>query len=150
MSIAENRRARFDYELGQAFEAGLMLTGSEVKALRAGRANIAEAYVGTDGGELWLVNAQIEVLPGTRMGPLGGHEPKRRRKLLVRRAELDRIDAEVRRAGMSAVPLALYWNERGLAKLRFSLAKGKKTHDKRASIKERDWSREKARLLKGA
>ena len=148
MSIAENRKARFNYAVEDTFEAGLVLTGSEVKALRAGRANIAEAYVGAEGGELWLVNAHVDLLLGTKMGTLGGHEPRRKRKLLMRKREIVKIAGEVQKGGMTAVPLSLYFNGRGLAKLRIGLAKGKKLHDKRETQKQRDWQRQKSRLLR--
>lgn len=147
MTIAENRRARFDYEIGQTFEAGLVLTGSEVKALRAGRASIAEAYVGIDGSEAWLVNSHVDLMPGTKMGVMDGHEPRRRRKLLLRSREIAAIGSEIGRGGMTAVPLSLFFNERGTVKLSLALGRGRKAQDKRAAIKEREWKRDKARLM---
>lgn len=143
--VADNRRARFDYEVTDTLEAGLMLTGTEVKSLREGKAQIAEAYVSPEGGELWLINAHIpEYLQANRFN----HEERRRRKLLVSKKQLARLAAEVERAGMTIVPLKLYFNERGVAKLLIGIAKGKKTVDKRESQKDRDWQRQKARLLK--
>jgi len=143
--IAENRRARFDYFIEDTLEAGLALVGTEVKSLRAGRANIAESYANTERGELWLINATIPEYP-----PAGqfNHEPRRRRKLLVRGRELKRLMGAVEREGRTLVPLRLYFNERGIAKLELALAKGKKTHDKREATKDRDWKRQQGRLLR--
>ena len=143
--VADNRRARFDYEIGDTLEAGLMLTGTEVKSLREGKAQIAESYVSPEGGELWLINAHIpEYLQANRFN----HEERRRRKLLVSKKQLAKLAAEVERAGMTIVPLKLYFNERGVAKLLIGIGRGKKTVDKRESQKDRDWQRQKARLLK--
>ena len=143
--IAENRRARFDYEVQDTFEAGLMLTGTEVKSLRSSKANIAESYASVEDNELWLINSYIpEYLQGNR----NNHEPRRHRKLLLSRREIDRLMAATTREGMTIVPLKLYFNKRGLAKLELALAKGKKTHDKRQTEKKRDWQREKARLMR--
>jgi SsrA-binding protein len=143
--VAENRRARFDYEILDTLEAGIVLTGTEVKSLRTGKAQIAESYASPEGGELWLINSYIpEYLQANRFN----HEEKRRRKLLVSRRELARLSQEVERGGNTIVPLKLYFNERGKAKLLIGLAKGRKNYDKRETQKERDWSREKARLLK--
>lgn len=143
--IAENRRARFDYSIEETLEAGIQLTGTEVKSLRAGRANIAESYASPERGELWLVNAYIPEYP-----PAGqfNHEPRRPRKLLVRSRELKRLIGAVEREGRTLAPLKLYFNERGVAKLELALAKGKKAHDKRAATKDRDWKRQQARLLR--
>lgn len=143
--IAENRRARFDYSIEETLEAGIQLTGTEVKSLRAGRANIAESYASPERGELWLVNAYIPEYP-----PAGqfNHEPRRPRKLLVRSRELKRLIGAVEREGQTLAPLKLYFNERGVAKLELALAKGKKAHDKRAATKDRDWKRQQARLLR--
>ena len=145
--IAENRRARFDYFLEQTFEAGLALTGSEVKSLRVGRANIAESYAAVQGNEIMLVNADIP--PYAQSGPLFNHEPRRHRKLLMKRKEIDKLIGAVQRDGRTIIPTKLYWNDRGLAKLEISVAKGKKEHDKRETTAARDWQRDKARLMKG-
>ncbi len=145
--IAENRRARFDYFLEQTFEAGLALTGSEVKSLRNGRANIAESYAAVQGDEIMLVNADIP--PYAQSGPHFNHEPRRHRKLLLKRKEIDKLIGAVQRDGRTIIPIRLFWNDRGLAKLEISLAKGKKEHDKRETTAARDWQRDKARLMKG-
>ncbi len=145
--IAENRRARFDYFLEQTFEAGLALTGSEVKSLRVGRANIAESYAAVQGDEIMLVNADIP--PYAQSGPHFNHEPRRHRKLLLKRKEIDKLIGAVQRDGRTIIPTKLYWNDRGMAKLEISLAKGKKEHDKRETTAARDWQRDKARLMKG-
>ena len=143
--IAENRRARYDYFLEQSFEAGLSLTGTEVKALRLGRANIAESYAATEGRELVLINAHIpEYGPANRFN----HEPRRPRKLLLHRREIDKMLAAVQRDGRTLVPTRLYFNDKGRVKLELSLAKGKKAHDKREVAAERDWKREQGRLLR--
>jgi SsrA-binding protein len=144
--IAENRRARYDYFLEDTFEAGLMLTGSEVKSLRNGRANIAESYAAVEGREIMLVNADIP--PYQQAGPHFNHEPRRHRKLLLKRKELDKLIGAVQREGRTIIPTRLYWNDRGIAKLEVALAKGKKMHDKRDATAERDWARDKARLLR--
>ncbi len=144
-TVAENRRARFDYEILDTLEAGIALTGTEVKSLRTGKAQIAESYVSPEQGELWLINAHIpEYLQANRFN----HEERRRRKLLVSKKELARYAQQVERAGNTIVPLKVYFNERGRAKVLIGLAKGKKNYDKRATEKERDWNREKSRLLK--
>jgi len=144
--IAENRRARYDYFLEDTFEAGLMLTGSEVKSLRNGRANIAESYAAVEGREIVLINADIP--PYAQAGPHWNHEPRRHRKLLLKRRELDKLIGAVQREGRTLIPTRLYWNDRGIAKLEVALAKGKKAHDKREATAERDWQRDKARLLR--
>lgn len=144
-TVAENRKARFAYEVQDTLEAGLALTGTEVKSLREGQANIQESYASVEGGELWLINSYV---PEYSAGNRFNHEPRRRRKLLVSRRELARLAQAVEREGMTIVPLRLYFNERGIAKLQIALARGKKLHDKRETVKKRDWSREKARLLK--
>ena len=143
---ADNRRARFDYELGQTFEAGVMLVGTEVKALRTGKATIAESYASVErSGEIFLINANIpEYLQGNRFN----HEPKRPRKLLLHAAEIAKISQGVEREGMTIVPLRIYFNAQGRAKIAIALGKGKKLHDKRETDKQRDWQREKSRLLK--
>ena len=143
--IADNRRARFDYFLDERFEAGLALTGTEVKALRQGRANIAESYVGVEGRELMLINAHIpEYGPANRFN----HEPRRQRKLLMRRREIDKLIGAAQREGRTLAPIRLYFNDRGLVKLELALARGKKAHDKRAAESERDWKREQGRLMR--
>jgi SsrA-binding protein len=144
--VAENRRARFNYEIGDTYEAGIALTGSEVKSLRSGKATIAESYADSKGGELWLVNANIpEYL---QAGPFNNHPPKRPRRLLLHQREIDRLATGVEREGMTIVPLKLYFNERGRAKIEIALARGKKLHDKRETLKKRSWDREKSRLLR--
>ena len=143
--IAENRRARFDYFLEDTFEAGIMLTGSEVKSLRVGRANIAESYAAIEGDEVVLINADI---PPFAQANRFNHEPRRHRKLLLHRKQLDKLIGAVQRAGRTIIPTKLYWNEKGLAKLEIALAKGKKLHDKREATADRDWARDKARLLR--
>ena len=145
-TIAENRRARFDYFLEDFTEAGLALTGSEVKSLRAGKANIAESYAAVEGDEIVLVNADIPTY--AQAGPHFNHEPRRHRKLLLKRREIDRLIGAVQREGLTLIPTKLFWNDRGLAKLEIALAKGKKVHDKREAVAERDWQRDKARLLR--
>ena len=143
--VADNRRARFNYEIGETFEAGIALTGSEVKSLRLGRATIAESYADTRDGEVWLVNANIpEYLQAGRFN----HAPKRPRKLLLHRRQIDKLAGGVERDGMTIVPLKLYFNERGRAKLEVALARGKKLHDKRETEKKRTWEREKGRLMR--
>jgi SsrA-binding protein len=143
---ADNRRARFNYEIGEVFEAGIMLHGTEVKALRTGKATIAESYVSVDrNGEVWLINANIpEYLQGNRFN----HEPKRHRKLLLNQREIVKMSQAIEREGMTIVPLKLYFNEKGRAKIEVAIARGKKLHDKRETEKERDWARDKARLLR--
>jgi SsrA-binding protein len=143
--IAENRRARFDYFLDETLEAGLTLTGTEVKALRQGRANIAESYVGVEGRELALINAHIpEYGPANRFN----HEPRRQRRLLMHRRQIDKLIAAAQRDGRTLVPTKLYFNDKGLVKLEVALARGKKAHDKRATEAERDWKREQGRLMR--
>ncbi|MCR9236080.1 MAG: SsrA-binding protein SmpB [Alphaproteobacteria bacterium] len=143
--IADNRRARFDYEIGDVVEAGIMLVGTEVKALRNGRANLQESYAGPDGNELFLFNFHI---PEYTEGNRNNHEPRRPRKLLMSRREIDRMLNGIQRGGMTIVPLKTYFNDRGLVKVELALAKGKKSHDKRETEKQRDWNREKSRLMK--
>ena len=142
--VAENRRARFDYQIDDTLEAGLILKGSEVKSLRTGRASIAEAYATEEKGRLVLVNANIPVYPASR----DNHEPKRIRELLVSRKQRDKLLGMIRREGMTLVPMALYFNDRGRAKIQLGMAKGRKKHDKREVQKDRDWSRQKNRLLR--
>lgn len=143
--IAENRRARFDFAIEDDIECGIVLEGSEVKSLRQGAANIAESYAAVEDGELWLVNSYIAPYEQARTF---GHDERRRRKLLVSRKELARLWNETQRKGMTLVPLVLYFNHRGIAKLKIGIAKGKKTHDKRETAARRDWNRQKQRLLK--
>jgi SsrA-binding protein len=143
--VAENRKARFNYEIGEALEAGLALTGTEVKSLRESRANIAESYVSPENGEIWLINANI---PEYQQASRFNHEPRRPRKLLLHRKEIGRLMGAVQREGMTIVPLRLYFNDRGRAKIEVALARGKKLHDKRETEKARDWTREKGRLLR--
>jgi len=144
---AENRKARHNYFIEDSLECGIMLEGSEVKALREGRANIAESYASIEGGELWLINSYIPPFSQSKDRAFG-HEERRRRKLLVRRDQLARLAKGVGREGMTLVPLKLYFNERGIAKVEIGIARGKKMADKRETEKQRDWAREKARLMK--
>jgi SsrA-binding protein len=142
---AENRKARFSYEVIDTYEAGLALTGTEVKSLRGGHANIAESYASMEGGELWLINSYLpEYLQANRFN----HEPRRRRKLLMKKKEMAKLSQAVERQGMTMVPLKIYFNDRGRAKLLLALARGKNVADKRQTEKDRDWAREKGRLLK--
>ena len=143
--IAENRRARFDYFIDDVVEAGLMLTGTEVKSLRNGRANIAESYAAVEGADIVLINADIP--PYTQANRFN-HEPRRPRKLLLHRKQIDRLIGAVQREGRTIIPTKLYWNDKGIAKLEIGLAKGKKLHDKRETAAERDWQRDKARLMR--
>jgi SsrA-binding protein len=144
-AVAENRRARYNFAIEADIEAGIVLEGSEVKSLRAGKANIAESYASVEGGELWLINSYIPPYAPARTF---GHEERRRRKLLVNKRELARLWASIGREGMTLVPLKLYFNEKGRAKLQLGIARGKKTVDKRETEKKRDWQRQKARLLR--
>lgn len=143
--VAENRKARYNYAVGETFEAGIVLTGTEVKALRAGTVNIAESYAEEKNGELWLINAHINEFSH---GNIHNHEPRRPRKLLMHRREINKIAAAIQRAGMTLVPLKVYFDNNGRAKLLIGLARGKKAHDKREDIKQRDWDRQKQRLMK--
>ncbi len=144
--VADNRRARFDYEIGETFEAGMVLTGTEVKSLRTGKATIGESYASLDkAGEVYLVNATIpEYLQANRFN----HAPKRQRKLLLNTREIARVAKGLEREGMTLVPLKIYFNARGRAKIELALGRGKKLHDKRETEKQRDWNREKSRLLR--
>lgn len=143
--IAENRRARFDFAIEDDIEAGIMLFGSEVKSLRQGGSNIAESYASVEDGELWLINGYIAPYLQAKTW---GHEERRKRKLLVSRKELARLWNATAREGMTIVPLKMYFNERGMVKLKIGIAKGKKNADKRETSAKRDWDRQKARLLK--
>lgn len=142
--VAQNRKARHNYFIEETMEAGLALTGTEVKSLRGGRSSIAESYVTENGGEAWLVNADIpEYAAGNRFN----HERKRPRKLLLHKRQISVLIGAIQREGRTVVPLEVYFNEKGRAKIQIALATGKKAHDKRQSIKERDWQRQRARLL---
>lgn len=143
--VAENRKARFEYFIEDTYEAGIALQGTEVKSLRFGEGSIAESYAEIRGEQAWLVNANI---PEFSHGNRFNHEPKRPRKLLLHLRQIEKLQGAVAREGMTLVPLSIYFNSRGRAKVELALAKGKKTHDKRESIKERDWKREQGRLLR--
>lgn len=143
--VAENRKARHNYFIEETFEAGLALQGTEVKALRSGEGSIAESYAEVKDGQVWLINATI---PEFSHGNRHNHEPKRPRKLLLHNREIDKLFGAVERKGMTLVPLSVYFNSRGRAKVELALAKGKQAHDKRQTIKDRDWQRDKARLLR--
>lgn len=143
--IAENRRARYDYAIEDDIECGIMLLGSEVKSLRTGQSAIAESYAMVEEGELWLTNAHIARYDPAKQW---GHEERRKRKLLVSRKELSRLWSATQREGMTIVPLVMYFNDRGIVKLKIAIGKGKKNHDKRATEAERDWGRQKQRLLR--
>ena len=143
--IAENRRARFDYFIESDLEVGIILTGSEVKSLRTGQSNIAESYASVEEGELWLINSYIAAY---KQAGVFGHEERRRRKLLVSRKELSRLWQAIGREGMTLVPLSVYFNGQGRAKVELALAKGRKDHDKREHIKEREWKRDAARIMR--
>ncbi|KPD11674.1 SsrA-binding protein SmpB [Phaeobacter sp. 11ANDIMAR09] len=143
--IAENRRARFDYAIEDDVECGIMLEGSEVKALREGGTNIAESYAAVEDGELWLVNSYV---PPYSQAKMFKHEERRRRKLLVSRKQLSDMWNATQRKGMTLVPIVMYFNHKGRAKLKIGIAKGKKAHDKREAQAKRDWSRQKSRLMK--
>ena len=143
--VAENRKARFNYEIVNSYEAGLVLTGTEVKSLREGKANIAEAYASDENGEIWLINSYLpEYLQANRFN----HAPRRPRKLLLSKKEIHRLRIAITREGMTLVPLKIYFNDKGRAKLELALARGKKLHDKRESEKQRDWNRQKSRLMR--
>jgi SsrA-binding protein len=144
--IAENRKARHEYHLGDTYEAGIELTGTEVKSLRVGQANIAESYASAEKGGIFLINAYIPEYKAA--GDFFQHEPRRPRRLLLHKKEMHKIAVAVDRQGMTMVPLELYFNARGRAKLRLALAQGKKLHDKRADEAKRDWQRQKARLMR--
>ncbi len=142
--LSENRRARYDYAIEEDIECGIQLQGSEVKALRLGQSNIAESYAAVEEGELWLVNSYIAPLEQAMFG----HEDRRRRKLLVSKRQLAELWNATQRKGMTLVPLVMYFNDRGIAKVKIGVAKGKKTVDKRETQAKRDWNRQKQRLLK--
>ncbi|UVO49172.1 SsrA-binding protein SmpB [Sphingomonas sp. SUN019] len=143
--VAENRKARFEYAIESVFEAGIALTGTEVKSLRFGQGSIAESYAEVRGEQVWLVNANV---PEFSHGNRFNHEPKRPRKLLLHEREINKLHGAVARDGMTLVPLSVYFNSRGRAKVELALAKGRKAHDKREHIKEREWKRDAARIMR--
>ncbi|MEM8794182.1 MAG: SsrA-binding protein SmpB [Pseudomonadota bacterium] len=143
--VADNRKARFNYDIVETLEAGIQLTGTEVKSLRTGKTTIAESYASDENGEIWLINAHIpEYLEANRFN----HTPRRPRKLLLHKRQIEKLSAAVQRDGMTLIPLKLYFNDQGRAKIELGLGRGKKLHDKRETEKKRDWGREKARLLR--
>ena len=142
--VAENRKARHEYFIEDTYEAGISLTGTEVKSLRGGRSTIAESYVTEEGGEAWLVNANIPIYAS---GNRNNHEPRRARKLLLHRGQINKLIGAIQREGRTVVPLQVYFNPRGRAKIEIALATGKQAHDKRQSIKDRDWQRQRARMM---
>ena len=143
--IADNRKARYAYAIEDTLEAGIILMGSEVKSLRSGKTTIGESYAHAKDGELWLVNSYI---PEYTQASRFNHEPKRTRKLLVHKSEASKLAAAIQREGMTLIPLKMYFNAKGIAKLEIGIAKGKKLHDKRETEKQRDWQRDKARLMR--
>jgi len=143
--VSDNRRARYDYEILQAFEAGIELKGSEVKSLRTGHTTLGESYAAMKGGELWLINSNI---PEYREANRFNHEPKRPRKLLLHKSEINKLSSGVLKEHLTIIPLKMYFNPRGRVKIDIALARGKKLHDKRETIKERSWDRERARLMR--
>jgi len=143
--VAENRRARFDYFVEERFEAGIELQGTEVKSLRTGEGSIAESYATVDGDQVFLINASI---PQYKSGSWMNHEPRRQRRLLLKRREINKLTGAIQRQGLTLIPLSVYFNSAGKAKIEIALARGKKAHDKRDTIKERDWKREQGRLLR--
>ncbi|MES2985492.1 MAG: SsrA-binding protein SmpB [Pseudomonadota bacterium] len=144
-TVAVNRKARFEYAIEEVFEAGIVLVGTEVKSLRLGRANIADAYASVKGGEVWLWNAHIlEYTHGNR----NNHEPNRGRKLLMREKQIKKLTGELKVRGTTLIPLELYFNSRGFAKVAIAIARGKKLYEKRDVIKQRDWKRQQSRLMK--
>jgi SsrA-binding protein len=144
-AVAQNRKAFHNYHIEERYEAGLVLQGTEVKSLREGRASLNDAYAGESAGELWLFNVHI---PEYRAGNRFNHEPKRPRKLLLHRREMAKLSGAVQKEGYTLVPLQIYFNARGMAKVELGLARGKKVYDKRAAIKDRDWQRQKERLFR--
>ena len=143
--VAENRRARYDYFVEERFEAGIELQGTEVKSLRTGEGSIAESYATVDGDQVFLINASI---PQYKSGSWMNHEPRRQRRLLLKRREINKLTGAIQRQGLTLVPLSVYFNSSGKAKIEIALARGKKAHDKRDTIKEREWKREQGRLLR--
>ncbi|MFC3677503.1 SsrA-binding protein SmpB [Ferrovibrio xuzhouensis] len=144
-TVAENRRARYDFHLDEIYDAGVVLLGSEVKSLRDGRASIQDSYAAEQNGEIWLINCHIPEYHGANRF---NHEPRRQRKLLLKRKEIGKLVGSLKRGGVTLVPLSVYFDERGRAKVKIALARGKKLHDKRETEKKRDWDREKHRLLR--
>lgn len=144
--VAENRKARHEFFITDDYEAGIQLVGTEVKSLRRGQANISESYASVEDGGIWLINAYIPEYQGA--GRFFQHEPRRKRKLLLNAREIHKLAIAIERKGMTLVPLEIYFNAKGRAKLKLALAEGKKLHDKRESDKKRDWNREKARLMR--
>jgi SsrA-binding protein len=145
-TVAENRRARFEYAITDTYEAGIALTGTEVKSLRSGQANIGESYASVENGGIFLINAYIPELKNA--GRFFQHEPRRPRQLLLHRKEIHKLAIAIERQGMTMVPLELYFNEKGRAKVKLALAQGKKLHDRREATAKRDWERQKARLMR--
>ena len=143
--VAENRRARFDYFIEERFEAGIALQGTDVKALRIGEGSIAESYATVDGEEVYLINASI---PQYKSGSWMNHDPRRRRRLLLKRREINKLTGAIQRQGLTLIPLSVYFNGKGKAKVELGLARGKKSHDKRETIKQRDWKRDQQRILR--
>jgi SsrA-binding protein len=144
--VAENRKARFEYMLGETYEAGIQLAGTEVKSLRLGQANIAESYASAEGDGVFLINAYIPEYK--QASQFFQHEPRRPRRLLLKKREIHKLRIAVERQGMTVVPLELYFNDRGRAKVKLALAQGKKLHDRREATKKRDWERQRARLMR--
>jgi SsrA-binding protein len=144
--VAENRKARYEFTISDTYEAGIALTGTEVKSLRQGQANIAESYASAEHDGIMLINAHIPEYK--QAGPFYNHEPRRPRRLLLHRKEIHKLAIAIERQGMTLVPLELYFNERGRAKLKLALAQGRKLHDRREAVAKRDWQRQKARLLR--
>ena len=143
--VADNRKARFNYFIDETMEAGVALTGTEVKSLRLGKATIGESYADTRGGEIWLINSNI---PEYLQAHTFNHAPKRPRKLLLHKNQVNKLAGAVEREGMTIVPLKVYFNAKGRAKIEIALGKGKKLHDKRETIKKRSWDRERGRLMR--
>jgi SsrA-binding protein len=143
--VAENRKARFEYSIDTVYEAGIALTGTEVKSLRSGTGSIAESYAEVKDSQIWLINSNV---PEFSHGNRFNHEPKRPRKLLLHEREINKLHGAVAREGMTLVPLSVYFNAQGRAKVELALAKGRKDHDKREAIKEREWKRESARVMR--
>ena len=144
--VAENRRARYDYFVEEKFEAGIELRGTEVKALRTGEGSIAESYATVEDEQVYLINSSI---PQYGNRGYADHEPRRRRRLLLKTREINKLNGAIHRQGLTLVPLSIYFNSRGRAKIELALARGKKVHDKRETIKERDWKREQGRIMRG-
>jgi SsrA-binding protein len=144
--VAENRKARYEFAISDTYEAGIALTGTEVKSLRQGQANIAESYASAEQSGIMLINAHIPEYK--QAGPFYNHEPRRPRRLLLHKKEIHKLAIAVERQGMTLIPLELYFNDRGRAKLRLALAQGKKLHDRREAVAKRDWQRQKARLMR--